>query len=224
MIDAPDGTMARYDNRIGKGNRMSTTLAPPQHVIRTGEKGEPTLIVSTTANYGWIYSDAGSGAHMDVTIYRPYPTDPGVYCVGDYAQGNYSSPSGVSITVKAVNDDPSHPLLAAPLHYNEIWNDHGSGGDHDGSIWYPVPPDGYVSLGFVCNGGYDQPNIPTYRCVRRDLTEATQAGPLIWNDQGSGAHMDVSLWQLVGVPNAFLAQGNYNPYTGPAFKLKGFSG
>jgi Vacuolar protein sorting-associated protein 62 len=198
---------------------------PPIQVIRASAKsgdeakGEPTLLVSTTSNYSWLYSDSGSGAHMDVTVYRPTPTDTSYSTLGDYAQGNYSSPIGSSLIVKALNDDPKNPLLVAPTSYTEVWNDHGSGGHNDGSIWYPVPPDGYRSIGFVCAGGYNAPLIPSYRCVRKDLTADAQVGSLIWNDQGSGAHMDVALYQIVGVSSAFVAQGNYNPYSGNCYKL-----
>ncbi len=203
-----------------------TQSAPPINIIRasgrTGKiaKGEPTLYVSTTSNYAWLYNDQGSGANMDVTLWRPTPTDNTYAIIGDYAQGNYSNPVGTSLIVKAINDDPNNPILQPPIDYREMWNDHGSGGDNDGSIWFPVPPDGYNTIGFVCQGGYDKPSIPNYVCVRRDFTTETQVGALIWNDQGSGANMDVSLYQIVGVPNAFVAQSNYDPYSGNCYKLK----
>jgi Vacuolar protein sorting-associated protein 62 len=203
---------------------MSNLGIPPTHVIRTGKKGEsakgePTLIVSNTSYYTWLYDDRGSGATMDVTIWRPIPSDNSFYIIGDYAQGNYSAPVGSSFIVEAINDDPKAPLLKEPVDYNEVWNDHGSRGNHDGSIWYPVPPNGYITIGFVGQTGYTKPYIPNYRCVRRDLTTPAQAGALIWDDKKSGANMDVSLYQILGVPSAFVAQGSYGPYTGPCNKL-----
>lgn len=203
----------------------SGASAPPIHIIRAGGKtgaevkGEPTLIVSTTSIYNWLYNDKGSGAGMDVTIYRPVSSDDSFSIIGDYAQGNYEQPTGTSLIVKAINDDPNNPLLKPPYDYNEVWNDHGSGGDHDGSIWFPVPPNGYYSLGFVCNGGYNKPSISNYACVRKDLVVDAQPGSLIWNDRGSGAYKDVSIYQIIGVSSAFVAQSNYNPYTGQCHKL-----
>jgi Plant protein of unknown function (DUF946). len=201
---------------------------PPIHVIRTGKgaegaQGEPTLQVSVTSNYSWIYDDRGSGANMDITIYRPTPTptDPPYRILGDYAQGNYSAPTGTSLIVRAINDDPNFPLLKTPIDYREVWNDKGSGGTHDGSIWFAVPPDGYLSIGYVAQSGYSKPSISNYVCVRKDLCVDTVPGPLIWNDKGSGANKDVSLYQIIGVVSAFVAQGNYNPYTGPCYKLSG---
>lgn len=205
---------------------MFSSSQPPIHIIRTGKgaegvQGEPTLQVSTTSIYFWIYNDKGTGAHMDVSIYRPTPTDSSYSILGDYAQGNYYSPSGTSLIVRAINDDPQFPLLKSPIDYSEVWNDKGSGGHHDGSIWFPVPPDGYISIGFVAQAGYDKPSIPSYACVRRDLCVDAEPGQLIWNDRHSGAHMDVSLYQIIGVTSAFVAQGNYNPYTGPCHRLSG---
>ena len=179
-------------------------------------KGEPALLIGTTSNYAWLYSDVGSGAKMDVTIYRPSPISPGWSIIGDYAQGDYGNPSGTSLIVQAVND-PTNSLLASPVGYTEVWNDHGSGGDNDGSIWFPVPPEGYVTIGFVGQTGYNMPNIPNYVCVRQDLATATTVGGLIWNDHGSGASGDVALYQNNGVSGAFVAQPNYNPPTINAF-------
>lgn len=193
------------------------TKRAKSHVASTN--GEPTLLTSTTSNYDWIWSDAGSGADDDCTIFRPSPTVEGWYIVGDYAQGNYSGPTGTSMIVQAVNDDPLNPLLKAPSQYVQVWNDKHSHGDHDGSIWRPVAPDGYLALGCVVNGGYDQPNIPNYMCIRKDLVTDSGAGNLIWSDKGSGAHEDVSVYQLSEVGGAFVAQGNYEPYVGPAYKL-----
>ena len=200
---------------------------PPLHVIRTGKaaqagqvaQGEPTLFVSTTSIYTWLYNDSGSGASMDVSIYRPTPSDGTYKIIGDYAQGNYNPPVGTSLIVKAINDDPNFPLIKPPVDYTEVWNDKGSGGNHDGSIWFPVPPDGYISIGFVCQTGYNKPSISNYACLRKDLCVDASPGQLIWNDRSSGASKDVSLYQIVGVSSSFLAQGNYNPYVGPCHKL-----
>lgn len=202
---------------------VSIQKAAVKRVTEPGAKaavtaGQPTLLVSTTSSYGFIYNDKGSGADMDVTIYRPNPSA-GYYIIGDYAQGNYNQPSGISEIVSVVNDDPNYPLLKPPVGYNQVWTDKGSGGDMDGSIWYPVPPDGYVTLGFVGQNGYDTPNIPTYRCVRKDLVEKGSVGNLIWSDKGSGADEDVSLYAVQNEPGIFVAQGNYNPFTGIAYTL-----
>lgn len=201
---------------------MSFSDSAAKYVIRSA-KGEPTLLVSFTGQYRWIYSDAGSGAHQDVTIQRPSPEDPTYSIIGDFAYRGYGPPTGAAIVVKAVNDDPRQPILMPPTGFREVWNDHGSGGNHDGSIWYAVPPDGYISIGYVVQGGYSPPSIGNYVCLRRDWVEQTGASGPIWNDEGSGAHKDVGLWGLSGVPNSFVAQPNYSPWDGAAYRIKGMS-
>jgi len=200
---------------------MPDTHAAVQ-TIRSGAKGEPALLVSTTSNYDWLYNDWGSGASMDVSIFRPTPTDTTFWSIGDYAQGNYGEPTGTSIIVKAIDDDPQSPLIKAPSRYTLVWKDKGSWGKYDGSIWAPVAPDGYVTIGHVGQKGYDTP-APRYACIRYDLAQALASKDvtdLIWSDHMSRAPTDVSLWMLPGVPNAFVSQANYNPWHGTAYKLK----
>ncbi|NJL26982.1 MAG: Vps62-related protein [Thermoanaerobaculia bacterium] len=195
-------------------------LSTPR-VIRLAGQGEPTLLISTTANYVWVWSDKGSNASADCTVWRPTPTDPSFMIIGDYAQGNYGKPTGSSLTVRAIGEDPLVPLLARPVGWNLVWTDRGSSGTYDGSIWAPVAPDGYLALGHVANAGYQAPEIDNYRCLRRDLVEITQVGNIIWADHHSHANKDVTLYAIDHVQNAFVAQANYNPYQGTVHMIKG---
>jgi hypothetical protein len=177
------------------------------------DTGEATLIGGTTSEYVEVYSDKGSGASMDVRIWRPIP-DAGFFILGHYAQGNYASAQGSSLVIKASGDpdenDPSPPIKK-PTGAAEVWNDHGSKGK-DSSIWLPKAPNGYVSIGCVGTYGYEAPDLTNYACVRKDLVKLTQVGVLIWNDKKSGAHMDVSLYSIVDVSNVFVAQSSYQLY------------
>jgi hypothetical protein len=189
-------------------------------------KGEPYLLQRTTSNYAFLYNDRQTGGAHDVTIYRPSPTDAGWFTIGDYAQNNYHPPTGSSPIVMAVNDDPNNPLIQPPKGYTQVWNDKGSGGLHDGSIWFPVPPDGYISIGFVAQMGYLSPLDPNspvpinYACLRLDLVEKSTVGPAIWNDRHSGAHQDVTIYEINGEQCVFVAQPNYVPYSGQCYRLK----
>ncbi|QRK06239.1 Vps62-related protein [Archangium violaceum] len=190
-------------------------------IIRLTTQGEPSLIISTTGTYNWICSDVGSGATLDVTLFRPNPDDSSYFIIGDYAQGNYGSPTGASFIVKAINDDPNSPLLKSPKDWSVVYTDEGSGGDYDWSIWAAVPHDGYVPIGMVGQLGYTRPDIQNYRCIRRDLVEQSSATTQIWNDEDSGADDDCTIWAVSNVPNVFVAQANYNAYSGTVYRLKG---
>ena len=112
-------------------------------------------------------------------------------------------------------------VLKPPVSWTRIWTDRGTGSDYDGSIWFPVPPTNYVSLGFVAQLGYDSPEIPEFRCVRSDFvqSEIVRKNDLIWSDQGSGGDYDVSVYKVPDGVHAFVAQADYNPPTVAAFRL-----
>lgn len=198
-------------------------MATSARIVRVKDQapaatGEPSLVVSITSQYTLLWNADPTSAFSTVRIYRPTPPA-GFFMIGDYAQGDDSQPVGVSQIVKALDDDPQNPLLKEPDNYRLLW---ANGGNVPGTIWYPVPPDGYVSLGCICDASNpDQPSAPSYRCLRRDLVDGSQAGALIWNSDGTGTALEISLWQNAGVANSFLAQGNLkDSFSGASYKIK----
>ncbi len=180
------------------------------------------IITAHTHSYTLEYDDKGSGADLDGSFYRPIAPN-GWYTVGGYGQANYLPPVGPSLIVQVEDDDPNNPALAAPTDYQLIWADHGSGANMDGAIWFPTPPSGYETLGFVAQEGYDKPVSSSYRCVRRDLVQPGIIGNLIWWDKGSGADTDVSTYMILdgnGNPtNCYFGQPNYSAPSGQVWVL-----
>ncbi|KAJ8042779.1 Natterin-4 [Holothuria leucospilota] len=90
--------------------------------------------------------------------------------------------------------DLSGDALKPPTGFTQVWNDAGSGGSQDVRIMSMTPPSGYVCLGHVAVIGYSNvPDKNLYRCVKKEyVTKGTYE--FIWNDAGSGASHDVSLW------------------------------
>jgi hypothetical protein len=178
----------------------------------------PVLEFAMTGSYWFIWNDEGSGADLDGGFWRPRPAN-GYYFLGDYGQGNYGQPSRSVYTVRVREfDNPSDPVFKAPLSYVRIWDDSGSGADRDGSVWLPFPWPGYICSGHVFQSGYDGPNpsnspgLGEYRCLRADLVTPVDPGGLIWDDQGSGADDDVSVYRIPRL-DAIFAIGNYNQPT-----------
>ena len=185
-----------------------------KHVLNVGSA---KLIVATINTYlrNPIYTDKGTGATMDVSIWRPSPNYPNQFIIGDHAQPNHGKASTDPVQVVQVEvDDPAAPLLAMPVGYYQVWNDKGTGGDQDGSIWMPVAPAGYIAIGGVAQDGYSQPNISNYRCVRQDLVATSASGDLIWNDKKSGGDYDVSLYSIKGATGLFYPSEGYAPPSG----------
>lgn len=187
-----------------------------KHIVAQSESAvalPPVLEFSTVSQFVPIWNDKGSGADRDGAFYRPVAPE-GWYLLGDYGQGNYQPPTGPVLVIRVVeNDDPDHPALAAPSSWVQIWNDRGSGADQDGSFWAPIPPFGYVVCGHAVAEGHDSPpNIPNFRCLRYDLAKSVALGGLIWNDRGSGADADVSIYRVPEL-NVIWAIPSYDPPT-----------
>jgi hypothetical protein len=195
------------------------------------------LRITMTADYGWVWDDTGTGARRSVCLWTP-TSQGNLSPLGDYAEPRgYFEINGnkrASLLVgQNPNTRPSKSAVARPTDYTRIWIDNGSGGKHDGAVWRPVAPTGYVALGDVGCYGYGKPSLTKMWCVREDLVGygkflATSA----WDDGGSGATQSVSMWAVqtdtVGVDGSanipvmadtFRAQSNYSRPGGEAARV-----
>ena len=110
--------------------------------------------------YTPIWSDKGSGADKDVSIWRPVKDMNGYFPLGDTATPSHHKPNAMSVTVKALVRD----ALAPPTGSEEIWNDQGSGANEDVRIMKLNPRSGYTCLGHVAVRGYrNDPDYGKYR-------------------------------------------------------------
>lgn len=107
-----------------------------------------------------------------------------------------------------------------------LWNDHGSGGSHDLSIWgvdvYTEEYRSCISLGDTARNDYKHVKTKKVFCNalegRGDWWERPTDYKLVWSDRCSGAHKAGSVWAPVcpeGYTNVgFVAQTN-NGHTKP---------
>jgi hypothetical protein len=138
----------------------------------------------------WIYDDTGSGAAAPVSIWRPI-APAGYGLLGDVAIAGHDEPTAPAL---AVIDDPL--ALRPPVGFELIWQDTLSGGDHDVSLWNPIPPLGYVCMGAVAVAGYQPPQIAQLRCVHQALVQRGLSAHT-WDDAGSGALWDGAVWSCI---------------------------
>ncbi|KAI0547967.1 putative vacuolar protein sorting-associated protein [Xylaria curta] len=202
---------------------------------RTFDYGD--LRVTMTSNYGWVWDDTGSGANRSVCIWTPQPQG-NLRALGDYAQpGRFREIGGTRASLlvgQNPNTRPTKPAVARPTDYTKIWGDWGSGGKHDGIIWRPVAPAGYVALGDVGSYGYNsKPSLDKIWCVRQDLVGYGKfLETSTWDDRGSGAGSNTSFWEVqpdaIGVDGAqnlpvladtFRAQASYSRPSGDAARV-----
>merc|ERR1712150_1080 len=95
-----------------------------------------------------------------------------------------------------------------------VWNDRGSGGDRDLSLWSPQLPTGenWKTVGHYAQGNYADVSEAIY--AFRDISEdgSALATPLaftqMWDDQDSGADRDVSVWRAT-CPEGYVSLGDF---------------
>jgi hypothetical protein len=178
--------------------------AVAQNTIKTND-----LEILLVTDYVHVYSDYGTGAGMDLSIWKQ-KLENGFYSLGHYAQVGYAAPQAVTIMVKGLTNGS----IAQPTSFTRFYTDAGTGGNQDLALWIPVAPSGYMALGLVAtNGG--QPSAAEVVCVRSDLVTLAMAGSQIWNDAGSGGNQDLALWRIN--PPSFPKDSKYSYITSGSF-------
>ena len=173
------------------------------------------LQVHTTYKAERLYTNQGTHGDEDLCIWEPTLPD-GYFMIGHYAQRNHDMVLGGPIPIVKTTYPPA---IAAPVGFTKVYDDQGTHGKHDVSLWIPTPPNNqYVSLGTVCSPNYDPPTdlLSKYACIHKDLVVQGEFPMQIWNDKGSGGKEHVSLWAVEphqdspGLTGFFVAQPGYN--------------
>jgi hypothetical protein len=139
-------------------------------------------------------SDAGSGARMNLKVYRPKLPE-GCYWVGQSGNCNHGLVRVKPLVPGAVKE---------PLGYQSAWNDAGSGKDHGYSLWNISPQPGYRALGGVARlrtgrTDWSAPHgneVKGLACVHESLCSEGAIGNVIWNDAGTHARANGSVWEI----------------------------
>ena len=182
-----------------------TTTAPPDESSGDSPtpssgpaRGEPRLQFDFACTLKPRWQDGGSGGVDDVATYDPQ-LPPGHLMVGSYVQGSYQDPHGCVTVVGPGSGDGQGqvPLLVAPVEWQLIWADKGSGARQDGSVWRAVAPSpDYACIGSVARSGYGKPTTRDYVCLHQCLVQAVSVPNAIWTDKGTGAAAPVAFYRL----------------------------
>jgi len=189
---------------------------------------KPHIVFRYTDAYELIWNDRGSGADLDGAIWRVVNYQSDFCSLGDVATATHAAPANKAILVQKQKGFRSL-ALAQPVGFDLVWKDHGSGAKEDVGIYNLIAPNGYSCLGSVAVASHSAlPNPAQYCCVRNEYL--VQAGfEKNWNDRGSGADKDVSLWTVIraggdayGInAGSFIATIGYGqPRSPPALLLK----
>ncbi|MFZ5950165.1 MAG: Vps62-related protein, partial [Candidatus Rifleibacteriota bacterium] len=98
--------------------------------------------------------------------------------------------------------DAQGPFLARPIRFEHVCS-FDDNSRLAGSFWQPVPPEGYVAMGFVGSDEFEEPNdLGLIRCVRKDLVYPAFTDQEIFNNMGF--HEENNFWI-----KSFAVNGNY---------------
>ena len=171
---------------------------------QTGNATATTTQLETqrTCSLAKSWNDKGSGADLDGFFYIPVAQAP-YFIIGGY--GTRQKKLTAEDCVLAVGDSER---LVAPIAWELIWLDRGTGARLDGSMWRAIPPgNDYRCIGSVPQIDYEKPSLSNYRCVLAEFTEKVVTGSLIWTDRGSGAKKPVSMFKLPHSGSFVAVQG-----------------
>lgn len=153
------------------------------------------LVLQFTSQFTLRWNDQKSGGDYDGAFWQPVPPT-GFKALGSIGVSGYGDANGNFAALCVKEAHPGSGALKAPVKYDLVWADHGSGASRDGSCWRPVPPSGYVALGDVFANGYNAPSLDDVACVRADLVADGVIGTWIWDDTGTGSDRDFGAWQI----------------------------
>jgi hypothetical protein len=179
----------KYITRIGSSDKNNyntvsgNELKGPSHsnVIVSGNK---QLIRKPHPNHWiWKWNDKKTGGKMDVTFWNAedFVEDGEQYrCFGGMASPNHSkkNPSQQlgreNVPFVCINDKALEPI---PNLNNFVWNDRGSGGKYDGSMWANY--DGTYNLTYFQQGYKSDPKRRFYKIKDEFLKETDESGQLV---------------------------------------------
>ncbi|GKV06822.1 hypothetical protein SLEP1_g18658 [Rubroshorea leprosula] len=170
------------------------------------------LAICTNFDRIWV-SPKENGPHNNLTIWRPQA--PSNYVIlGDCVT---SRPIPPSQAVLAVSN--TYGRVRKPLGFNLIGffshvlkfngsEDH-SNLDNDCSLWMPIAPPGYTTMGCVANRGKEPPPNHTVYCLRSDLVTSTSFSECLLNSPSNQwLSSGFSIWRLENALGSFHAHSS----------------
>jgi len=157
-----------------------------------------------------IWNDGGSGADLDVSIWRAKDWKDGEgnrwFSLGDIAVSGYGAPASFYL-MSAKPGINLHEVFAFTREYDRKWYDWLSGAYKNCALYEPICPSGSYPLGHIATNHAFW--FPTRRhvCIKAKYTHrGSVPRKSIWHDKGSGARWDVTL-MAAGIRHGWSANG-----------------
>ncbi len=124
--------------------------------------------VAKPIGYNKIWTDVGSDADSDVSIWTPVAPD-GFTCLGDVAMGSHSSQPSTDL-IRCIKNDFLLPSSDADRQVHDT----GSDSDSDFSAWVSKKVTGGISHGaMVSHASYSRPGIARFKAIKDNKIEYT---------------------------------------------------
>ncbi len=172
------------------------------------------LEIGFSNKFQMIWDTSKNGSDHE-SSYFTVPVEDDFYPLGHYVRPGKESMPGPDEFMIVVRDHGK--ALAPPVDYELVWY---ITADWPCGFWVPKPPPGYVAMGMVvatgknADGSYVKPSLDAVRCVASEYAVSAKGGSWVWDDSGSHADKDVTVWTIVaddgnGGNEAWIAPGNF---------------
>jgi len=193
----------------GRGGGSCFNCGSVGHFAQQCPKSSKTLTIQVASPEAW-QNQKGLTGIRELDFAKPQTGGGWKYC------GHFHRLSKIWV----VRDDTNSKLIAPPIDWVMVWKDEGSKCDLDYTVWVPMPPLNFVSLGcylsFRTNGkaARPKPNDPDFVCVHESVVKShcLYRHSDLWSDKGSGAKFDVT---LNGKPDGLLWPSNTTMFPTP---------
>lgn len=213
IIDFTQNSLVPIWNLCQDANRSKELSDAFQQYMETSSEPinqtEPIVEVTFTDELIYAGTDHDSGAKKDCKVYKPSLSQ-GYYWLGHYAQGDHNQPTGTLAIIKSLTPGS----VAAPTGYTKVWQNKNDGYYY--GCWKPIAPPGYKALGYLMKMWTHDSNPPSgdmvagLMCVHESLVVKGQsATDDIWDDHGTGASTDCSIFSLLPVDNGGINAGTF---------------
>ena len=206
-----------YMNRMGEHYRGANYKM--NHIIkyRSNFKFKQRLYKKTTKYFNKIHTFVSGKGQID--IWRADPIE-NFYPLGDMLT---FTPSNESTVVPIFTTYLVNGATENPINYELIWNNKGSYNSKKCSIWKPIAPDGFISLGYIVHNSYTMPSVDLVRCVATDFVDEIKLGDkygfngtfekdgrqIGWENTGETDKDPLSFWQISNSANLLLAASSF---------------
>jgi hypothetical protein len=157
-------------------------------------------------------TDRYSGSKRDLSVVEPKSIPDGWYWWGQRAADSHLAAGDERYLVIRPHPDYDGEPLAQPLDFKRVWgmSSHGLNQAATFGLWSAAPPNGYEVLSDIFNHN-SKPRSGRYVCVSRAALVTTSFDHRsMWDDKGSAANDDGSVWEIR--PPRGAQRTRFNPF------------